>query len=243
MRYQGRRFGGRALRRLIARLFSGLIPAALLWPAAAVAADRTWPVASFERVQVEGPVDVEIAAGSPRAQASADERSTLDRLTVAVEGNVLVVRLPGLTGPARARVLLATPRLVALRHRGPGTVAVARLSGERVDVSTTGDGAVSVAAVDTPDLAATLVGKGRLTLSGRAARTRLILNGDGLLDAAALTAGEVDASLVGGGEVRGAGRYTARVVARGEGRVSIAGPMPCTVRSAGGAKVSCGGRK
>lgn len=217
--------------------------ALLLAAAPAVAAERVWPVASFERLQVEGPVDVEVASGSPQARASAGDRATLDRLTILAQGKVLVVRLPGQVGPAQARVTLATPRLGAILHRGPGTIAAARLAGDRVDLSTTGDGTLSVAAIDTPELAATLVGKGRMTLAGRAARARLTLNGEGALDAAALAAGEVDTSLVGTGEVRGAGRYAARVVARGEGRVTIAGTMPCAVRSAGGATVSCGRAK
>ncbi|MGJ3628793.1 GIN domain-containing protein [Sphingomonas sp. MMS24-JH45] len=93
--------------------------------------------------------------------------------------------------------------------------------------------------MDTPELAATLVGKGRMALAGKAARARLTLNGEGMLDAAAVVADEVDASLV-GTELRGAGRYAARIVARGEGRVLVTGTTPCSVRSAGGATVSCG---
>ena len=206
----------------------------------AAAAERTWPVASFSRLRVEGPVAVEVATGSPRAQATADDRTTLARMTVQLDGETLLVRLPDTADAPRARVVLATPRLTALLHRGIGDVAVARLTGERVDVASTGGGAVSVAGVDAPMLAATLVGEGELKLAGRAARARLALNGPGLLDAASLVVDETDVSLVGDGELRGAARYGARVRAVGKGRVAVTGPMPCGVRASGGATVACG---
>ncbi|MGJ3628794.1 GIN domain-containing protein [Sphingomonas sp. MMS24-JH45] len=123
--FEGYGIRGRPLRRVI-------VAAALLSasPAAAAAADRVWPVASFDRLQVEGPIDVDVASGSPKASASAADRAMLDRMTIAAQGNVLIsCACPGLAGPAQARATLATPRLSAVRHRGPGTIAVARLSG------------------------------------------------------------------------------------------------------------------
>lgn len=161
-------------------------------------------------------------------------------MTVQLDGETLLVRLPDSADAPRARVVLATPRLTALLHRGIGDVAVARLSGERVDVSSTGGGTVSVATIDTPVLAATLVGEGELKLSGRTARARLALNGPGLLDATALVAGEAEVSLVGDGDLRGAARYGARVHAVGKGRVAVTGTMPCSISASGGATVACG---
>jgi hypothetical protein len=218
-----------------------IAPLALLLAAMpATAAERTWPVASFTRLRVEGAVDVDVADGSPRAQASADDRRMLDRLTISLDGDTLLVRLVSpATGP-RARVSLAALRLSSIRHQGSGAVSVARLTGSRVDLSSTGGGSLAVARIDTPLLAATLVGEGEMTLAGRAADARLTLNGPGLLDAAALAAAEAAVTATGEGEVRGAARYAARVAANGKGRVTVAGPMTCTVRALGGAAVRCG---
>ena len=213
------------------------------------AEERTWPVASFDRLRVEGPIDVDVTRGSPAARAAGD-RATLTRLSIVREGMTLVVRLAGAppAGLAAAdatlapvRVALATPRLAAVTHQGTGRVTVARLDGDRVDVAATGGGAVAVAAVETRLLAATIVGGGGATLAGRAARARLTLNGDGAVDAAALVADEASVSLVGAGEIRAAARFAAQVVAGpAEGRVTVTGRARCAVRSTGKAQVRCG---
>jgi hypothetical protein len=218
-----------------------IAPLALLLAATpAAAAERTWPVASFARLRVEGPVDVDVADGSPRAQASAEDRPVLERVTISLDGDTLLVRLVGPATQARARVSLAALRLSTVLHQGSGTVTVARLTGSKVDVSSTGGGSLAVASIDAPVLAATLVGEGEMTLAGRAATVRLTLNGPGLLDAAALAADEEAVTATGEGEVRGASRYAARVAASGKGRVTVTGPMTCTVRALNGAVVRCG---
>lgn len=183
---------------------------------------------------------VDVAAASPRAQASADDRAVLERLTVALDGETLLVRLADPAMTPRVRVSLAALHLSSVMHQGVGAVTVARLEGDRIDVSSTGGGSLAVAAIDTPVLAATLVGDGEMTLAGRAATARLTLNGPGLLDAAALVADETAVTLTGEGDVRGTGRYAARVVASGKGRVTVTGPMTCSVRAVTGAIVTCG---
>lgn len=229
-----------------------LIALAIAATASAAAAEeqRSWPIASFDRLRIEGPVDVAVTTGSPSARAVAADRATAARLSVMREGNVLVVRLAGAapvglgTGDgavAVARVTLAVPRLSAVRHQGTGRASVARLLGERVDVATTGGGTLAVDAVETRQLAATLVGGGRMTLAGRAARARLTLNGEGALDAAALMTDEAAVSLVGSGELSAAARYAAQVAAGpAAGRVTVTGGARCTVRAIGEAKVRCG---
>lgn len=234
------------MRRLIALAFLATAGAT---PAAAEE-QRTWPVASFDRLRIEGPVDVVVTPGSPSARTVAADRATAARLSIASEGNVLIVRLTGAapaglgTGDgavAAARVALAVPRLSAVRHQGSGRVSVARLVGERVDVGGTGGGTLTVDAIETRQLAATLVGGGTLTLAGRVTRARLTLNGEGTLNAAALVADEAAVSLVGSGEVIAAARYAAQVAAGpAAGRVAVAGGARCTIRASGEAKVRCG---
>lgn len=225
-----------------------MLPVALL-AAPPAAADKVWPVSSFERLRVEGPVAVSVAVGSPSARTATTDRAILARLTVTREGDTLLVRLKGAAptglGVASddaplARVSLSTPRLSALRVQGTAPVSVARLSGTRVDVAATGGGTVTVAAIDASVLGVTMVGGGALALAGRAATARLTLNGDGAIDAGALAADAAAISLVGKGAVRAAARHSAQVVASGGGRVTVTGNARCTVRATGGTVVDCG---
>lgn len=218
---------------------------ALLATPAAVA-EKTWAVASFDRVRVEGPVAVRITAGaSPAARASAAERDVLDRVTVTLDAGVLVVRVKGerwggmeaVRAPL-ATVELATPRLLAVSLFAPVPVTVAGMRGERVELRVTGAGTIAVQGVDASVLTAALVGGGAITLAGRTGEAQLVLNGAGTIDAGTLTAQSLTVQQV-GGTTRAAARYTARVTASG-GSVTVAGTPLCTVRATGGATVACG---
>lgn len=222
------------------------IAIALLASFPADAAERRWPVGSFERVRVEGPVAVTIARGDPRAVASGD-RAALARLTVAVDGGTLVVRVAGAawrgedvaTDPIVV-LSLATPRLASVMLVGGAPVTVAGMAGQRVDLTLNGGGSLSVDAIDTPALSATLVGGGTMTLAGRAATARLTANGAGTMAAEALHADMLSVQRVDSGETRATARYAATVVATQKGRVTVTGTTTCDVRATGGAVVHCG---
>lgn len=216
--------------------------------APAAAADRVWPVASFERLRIEGPVAVSVTTGSPGARGEAGTSATLDRITIRREGDALLVRLTGAppaglggaAGAPLARVTLSTPRLTALTQQGGGPITVDRLSGDRVDIAATGGGTVTVGAIEARMLTATLVGGGQLALKGRATRSRLTLNGAGAIDAVRLDTDEATLSLVGAGTLGAAALYRAQVIANGGGSVEVAGRPQCLVRAAKDTTVRCG---
>ncbi|MEG8018942.1 GIN domain-containing protein [Sphingomonas sp. LR55] len=55
------------------------------------AASRTVSVGSFDRVRVEGPFEVRVTIGSPRATITGDSRTT-ESVAVRVDGTTLSVR-------------------------------------------------------------------------------------------------------------------------------------------------------
>lgn len=208
------------------------------------AAERQWGVPSFVRLRVQAALDVRVTSGPPRARASGDPR-LLERLSVEVNGDTLVVRLTagdraGLAGAGPVTVAISTPRLESIQLTAPGRVSAAALTGERVSLGVTGTGAASVEAVTARALDASVIGAGTITLAGRAGAVRLTANGPGLMDAGALTADEVTILLDGAGEVRADARYAARVTSTGLGTVAVSGNAKCTVRAAVGGNVRCG---
>ena len=221
--------------------------ALVLFAAPALAQDRVFSVGSYERVRVDGPFRVMIATGSPKAKASGD-RQLLERLVVEVNGGTLTVRIgtggwgetPTKRGTEPPVVTLTTPRLTALAVTAGAEVDVARLAGQRVDLSVTGAGAVTVARAEADQLNAALLGTGTITIAGRTNRARLLTNGLGMIDAAALATKDLIVRQDGAGETRAAASYTAQVTSTGLGRVTVVGNAKCTVKAVAGGPVMCG---
>jgi Putative auto-transporter adhesin, head GIN domain len=222
---------------------------ALLLAAAATtasAAERRYSVTSFDRVRVDGPLDVTITTGSaPAAMAEADA-AALDGITLAVDGQTLTVRrrasLSGArdAGPRKpVRITLGTPVLRAATVNAGGRLVVDRMVAQRIDLAVNGSGTLSVAKVDADQLIGTITGAGSMTLAGKAGRARYLVTGPGSYDATALIANDLFVSADGTGEVRVAARYTADIVANGLGNVTVAGSPACRVKAAGGGAVVC----
>jgi hypothetical protein len=100
---------------------------------------------------------------------------------------------------------------------------------------------VTVSGADTDQLFATIIGAGTMTLSGRAARARLVTNGAGNVDATGLSVNDLSILQDGNGETRAAARYTAQVNSTGLGHVVVAGRPKCLVHAIAGGPVECGG--
>lgn len=225
-----------------------LLALALL-PAPAAAAPRTYSVGSFDHVRVEGAFKVTIATGtSPSARVDGD-RETVERVEIAPNGDTLVIRLggggwgerPGAERRAPITVALGTPRLSGITVIAGAEVEAQAMRGDRVDLATTGPGAIRVASATTDRLVATVIGNGAITVSGgRAAEARLWVNGPGAVAAPDLAADALVTRVEGSGTVEARARYTAQVTTTGLGAVTVHGHPKCQVRAAAGGPVTCG---
>lgn len=210
------------------------------------AASRTVSVGSFDRVRVEGPFEVRVTIGSPRATIVGPRGG--EDVTVRVDGTTLSVRKgtggwgeqPRGGGAGPIVVTLSTPGLTSASVAAGGRLTIARMRGMRVDVTVSGNGSLSVAAADTDQLNATVIGTGQMTLAGHAARARLVTSGPGAIDASELAVNDLTVHLDGVGETRAAARYTAQVTNSGLGTVTITGNAKCRVDAAAGGPVVCG---
>lgn len=214
-----------------------LAPFFLLTAATSVE-ERGFMVSSFERLRVDGPFEVEVVTGPPRATASGD-RAALDRVAVRTNGDTLIVSAGPLAW-ARARgqaalprVRISVPALRAATLNGGARVRVAETRGARVDLALSGSGSLDVAAVRAEELVVSLSGNGAVTLGGTAARARMRTSGAGSIDAATLTAGDASLTSDGSGGIRVNVRYTARASALGSGGIDITGKPECILRGPG----------
>ena len=228
-------------------LAAALLAAALLAAIApAAAAERSYSVVDFDRIQVEGPYQVTVVTGgSSQAQAVGDQ-AAIDRLTVDVQGRTLRIRAnrsawggsPG-GGSGSLRVVLRTRAIAAASVIGSGSLALDRARGLRVDLAVSGSGRLAVAAVEADNLSVGLLGSGKITLGGSARQLRASIQGSGDLDGESLVADDAVLTADSAGRIAFDTRRTARVTAIGPGEVTIGGSGKCVVTGISAEAVSC----
>lgn len=221
--------------------------AALLAPAVAHAGERNYGITEFDRIRVEGPLDVTITTGGGVSARAEGDAAALDALTLRVDGRMLVVRMAAAARGAFAdrqlaapSVRLTTPTLRAAILTGAGRIAVDRMRGDRIDLTVTGSGRIAAPRIEGDRLAASLIGSGSLVVAGRTPAASFVSRGAGTIDAAELAVNELTVSSESAGEARFIAERTARVTATGAGSIAIAGPANCIVRATGAGEVSCG---
>lgn len=214
----------------------------------AMAAERTVAIGSFDRVRIDGPFDVRIAAGrSPGGTITGDTRA-IETVDLRVDGTTLVIQRgsggwaeqPRAAPAAPIMVTLGTTQLTAALVIAGGRLAVKQMRGDRIDLSVTGAGSIAVDAATGDALNATVIGAGVVTVAGRVGKARFVTNGPGTIDATALDAGDLVVRLDGTGSTKAAARYNASVDNVGLGQVTIIGNPKCSVRAAAGGPVACG---
>jgi hypothetical protein len=228
------------------------LPPALLALAAAFpaqAAERSYSVTDFDRVQVDGPYRVTLATGLSSAARAEGSAEALDQLSIDVQGGTLRVRRNRSAWGAQSNqaagpvtVVLATRDLRNAAVIGSGSLDVDRASGLRVDLSVSGSGRLTVADVQADNLVVGLVGGGRIALAGRAKQLKATVQGSGDLAAAGLATDDALVASDSAGNVTVAAARAARVTATGSGDVEIVGSPSCTVQAKGSGQVLCGAR-
>jgi hypothetical protein len=226
------------------------LPLALLALAAAApawAAERTYSVTDFDKVQVDGPYRVTLATGRSSAARAEGSAEALDHLSVDVQGGTLRVRrnrsawggYPG-EGAGAVAIALTTRDLRNAAVVGSGSLEIDRARGLRVDLSVSGSGRLSVGAIDADSLIVGLLGGGRIIVAGRAKQLKATIQGSGDLAASGLSADDAQIASDTAGTVAVAVTRTARITATGPGDVEIIGSPSCTVEAKGSGQVRCG---
>lgn len=224
------------------------IALALLCAAApAAAAERSYPVTDFDRVEVQGPYEVTLVTGRSSSARVIGSAQALESVSIDVQGSQLRVRrnasawggYPGeRAGPVRIEI--STRDLRAVSVIGGGKVSVDRVRGLRADLSVSGSGRIEVARIEADNLIIGLLGSGRIAAAGSAKQVRATVQGSGDLAAPALTADDLTLVAETAGDIAISARRTAKLRTGGSGDVAIGGTATCTVTGAGTGSVRCG---
>lgn len=214
--------------------------------APAAAEERSFMLSGFDRIRVEGPFEVTVTTGGSAAARAEGESRAIDGVSVRLSGSTLVVskNVNGWNDSGRAvasapRVTVSVPELRGAATIGGGRLLITRMRGARVDVSLTGSGTIDVAEIDAEALSAKLLGTGAIRLAGRALDARVETNGAGTIDAEGLTAVSLLVNAQSAGDSRFTAQREARIIALGQGSVTVGGGATCQVDGPG--PVDCEG--
>jgi hypothetical protein len=214
----------------------------------AQAADRSFTVTGFDRIEVDGPFEVVLATGRASSAMASGSPQAIDRVSIEVSGRTLRIRpnrsswggYPG-EGAGPLKIKVSTHELRSATVTGSGSIAIDRAKNMRFDVSVAGSGKIGIGSIEADNLFVALLGSGRISLAGKAKELTVTIKGSGDFDAASLTADEAKINADTAGNIALAVRRAATVNATGQGDTMIAGKPACQVKASGSGRVVCGG--
>lgn len=225
-----------------------------LWLPAAVAATVTGsgrqatearPVASFDAVRLEAPVDLIVRqSDAPGLQVKADD-NLLPLLETVVEGpegkgGTLIVRWKRgtstrHTGPVTVSV--ATPTLRGLSVAGAGTARVEAFRTPALQLAIAGSGDVRLAELTAEELGVRVSGSGDVSGAGEVRRVKVTVAGSGDVKLDRLQSQDAQVSIAGSGDVHVQAQQTLAVSIAGSGSVVVSGSAAITSQVSGSGSV------
>jgi len=227
------------------RTFLFAISASLALAAPAGAATRNFGISDFTKVRVDGPYRVTFTSGvAPFARASGSGPA-LDRLTVEVRGDTLVIQAdksgwggyPG-ENPGPVEVSVGTHDISNAWVNGAGSLVIDRVRGLSFALSVQGSGRSEIAAADADQLNVSLVGTASAKLAGKAKKLTALVRGISALDGTDLAATDASIGTEGAATVDANVRGEANISSSGPATIRLTGRPTCTLRTGSSATVS-----
>lgn len=176
-------------------------------------------VSSFQRIRVEGSIDVRVAPGKLSATVRGEPAAVRQVLTE-LQGDTLVVRQTDAyprRGPAVV-VQIQAPTLSALDLNGSGDVRLKDFNLSALALMVAGSGDLHAQAITVGRLEVKVAGSGDIRLSGSCEQAAMAVAGSGDVSATDLSCREISVSVAGSGdaEVRATDRLSASVAGSGD---------------------------
>ena len=209
---------------------------------------RNYQVGSFDRVEVAGPYDVQVRTGPQASVAAQGGNRLLDRTTVEVHGDKLIIepkRTKGWFGVhwssnGKARFVVTVPQLRAASIAGSGGMQIDQVRGESFEGEVAGSGSLDVAQSDVQRLKLAIAGSGGIKArAGKATKAEYEIAGSGDVDGGGVAAQDLEVSIAGSGSVRAHATGQAEVNIMGSGGLDVTGGAKCKISKMGWGDVRC----
>ncbi len=202
-------------------------------------------VTGFTKIRVDGPYSVKLTTGVPPSAKAKGSATALDKLSVEVEGQTLVIRKSqsgwgGFPGDNSGPVAIAvgTHDLNTIWLNGSGGLKVNAVKGPSLDISVVGAGSVAIDKVTVDRVGVSLSGSGSAVLAGTAMEAAATASGTSSLDAHALIAKNATIGASGAGVVKLAATNTVKVNGEGAVTIELSGAPSCLLNVEGPASVT-----
>ncbi|HTU09421.1 MAG TPA: head GIN domain-containing protein [Allosphingosinicella sp.] len=201
---------------------------------------RDFQVGAFERINLAGPMDVQVRVGA-QPSVRAEGREGLDRLEiVVVDGELRIGTVRGTSGPLRDIVVHVTvPALTAASLNGPGDIDIDRVRGARFAAAVNGPGNLSFGELRVETASFAVNGPGGIRAAGGAPRAEAVLSGPGNMRLDGFETRDASVSLTGPGHIDLRATGAVSVTLSGPGNVTVTGGARCSVTSSGPGSVRC----
>ena len=208
---------------------------------------RNYQVGNFTAIEVAGPYDVQVRTGTNVSVSAKGGEKLLDKTTVEVSGDKLVIRPErnhgffsfGWGHHGKASFVVTVPALSGATIAGSGDIRVDKVQGASFDGTVAGSGGLDVGALDVQQLKLAIAGSGGVKAAGKAQSAKYDIAGSGDVDAGAVQTQDVKASIAGSGGIKAHSSGTADVSIMGSGDVEVTGGAKCKVSKAGSGDVRC----
>ncbi|MBO9698108.1 MAG: DUF2807 domain-containing protein [Sphingopyxis sp.] len=223
---------------------------ALLPVGAASAVEKRYGLTSFEAIEVNADVVVEVTTRAPVGAVASGPQDALDRLSLESRDGRLVIsqrqfagddKRGSSRGPVMVRVNAANLNSATLA--GAGSLQIDQLKGQRAMVGLRGPGRLTVGRITADRLQVAMIGNGTMVLGGAAKAAQMTLSGAGAVEAGALAVDALISDSEGAGDHILRAVKSAAITSRGIGKVVVLGRPVCTVRNVGSGSVTCGSGK
>jgi Putative auto-transporter adhesin, head GIN domain len=211
------------------------------------AAERSFSVLDFERIEVVGNFVVSVTTGRATTVKARGTANGMDRVALENSNGTLIIRAVTIAYNGGAKpdtspvsILITVPRLSGARLQGSGSLGIADLKGQQAELVSTGSGTLSVARIAVDRLSVRQSGASQVVLAGKALSADLVAKGSGGIEASGLLVSDLKLVASNSGAVRGKASRTAAVTSTGTGLVEITGKIACTVQNTGAGEVHCG---
>jgi hypothetical protein len=220
--------------------FLAFASATIAFALPASAAERNFMVTDFTAIRVDGPYSVKLTTGvAPFAKATGAS-SALDKLSIDVEGQTLVIRksqsgwggYPG-DNPGPVTIVVGTHDLMGIWLNGSGGLKINVVKEPSLDISIVGAGSVAIDKLTVDRVGVGASGSGSAVLSGTANEVAATASGTSSIEAHALTAKNATIGASGAAVVKLTATNTVKINGEGAVTVDLSGKPSCTLNLEG----------
>jgi len=224
-----------------------LILATLLLSAAApaFAAERDFPNAGFDKVDLAAAARVDVHTGARFAVHASGDPKWLDLLNIRVVQGTLVIGWTrehiNMSKHEPIRIQISMPRITGATLSGAGTITVDRADGPDFAATLRGAGTIDLPALHADRARFEMGGAGKISATGSAGSVDAHVRGFGAIEVAGLAARAGRFDMSGTGSIKARVDGPADVTMNGVGSVNVVGAPRCTIHKSGLGSVHCGG--